>query len=140
MIVDIKTSKQPDIRPHSESGEARYILNEDYRFSLKYVDGHRRYFKVPKGFLFDGASVPRLFMFLIGLERDGVHRAGSLIHDYIYRNKGVIKSNCRCVFRLTRKQGDQLFYKVNKDRGLKSWHNRIAYLTVRGFGWLHARF
>ena len=39
---------------------------------------------IPKGFIFDGASVPRLFWFLPGLSPVGILLIPGLIHDYAY--------------------------------------------------------
>jgi hypothetical protein len=83
--------KQPHIIPIKESGDL-YMLEEDYEISLKPY-GLDFYIFIPKGFRYDGATVPRWFWSITGLTRDGIHRPAALVHDYIYVNKGQIKVN-----------------------------------------------
>jgi len=139
MRIRVLKADQPDIRPNSESGDSRYILNEDYIFTLS-IDDKRHSFKIPKGFEYDGASVPNLFMFLIGFERDGVHRPAALIHDFLYVSVGSIKNVHKKSFQVTRKDADRIFLKVMEHVGVKSWHGRLGYWAVRGFGWMFERF
>ncbi len=51
-----------DIGP-GEQGEKRYVVRKD--FSITFPDGH--VITVKKGFKFDGASIPRILMFIAGL-------------------------------------------------------------------------
>jgi len=111
--------KQPDIRPIGESGKL-YLLAKDFT-------AHG--ITVPKGFRYDGASVPKI-AWLVGLGRDGVHRAASLIHDWLYVNDGEIDEGS-----YTRKQADDLFRDMLKEYGVKSWHVFVAYRATRLFGW-----
>jgi hypothetical protein len=115
-------------------------LNENYSFEIEIHECHKKRFVIPKGMTYDGASVPQLFMALIGFERDGVHRAAALVHDYLYRESGFIFDNQNRVFRYTRKDADRIFLMGMQFHGIKSWHGRVAYLAVRGFGWLYSRF
>lgn len=139
MRITVHELSQPDIRPHGESGDDRYILNEDFKFVLC-IDGANRSFTIPKGLTYDGASVPRFAMALIGFERDGIHRAGALVHDFMYRRNGVIWDKRLTPFHYTRKDADRVFLKCIEHHGIKSWHGRLAYLAVRGFGWMKQRF
>ena len=45
---------------------------------------------VPEGFLFDGASIPRLFWTLLGLTPHGDMDGPALIHDFIYHYQGQL--------------------------------------------------
>jgi len=111
---------QPDIRPIRERGK-RYELNKSY----VYED-----ITVPKGFQYDGASVPRIFMFLIGFERDGIHRPAALVHDFLYQNKGYSGNNNQVVV-YSRKQCDRIFFEIMKKVGVMHWHAILAYYAVR---------
>jgi len=139
MRIKIIDSPQPDIRPHGESGNNRYKLNENYRFVLG-IDGEQHTFQISKGMTYDGASVPRFAMALIGFERDGIHRAGALVHDYFYRRMGRVADINMISFVFTRKDIDRLFLQAIEFHGIKSWHGRLAYLAVRGFGWMKIKF
>lgn len=80
--------------------------------------------KVPKGFISDGASIPRAFWSIIG-HPFGPALEGAVIHDYLYF-KGL----------LTRKECDKLFLEAMKELkvfGPKRW---IMYQAVRKFAWL----
>jgi len=134
MPITIKYLPQPDIRPNGESGDERYKLFQDYTFSFS-CNGVDEKFTITKGYKHDGASVPRIFMWLVGFERDGVHRAAALVHDWMYEHEGEIGD-----FYYNRKDADQLFLKGMEYHGIKSWHTRIAYITVRGLGWIKRRF
>lgn len=135
-IIDLP---QPDIRPHSESGKKRYKLNENYRFVLN-IDGEKHTFQISKGMTYDGASIPRFIMAIIGLERNGIHRAGALLHDYLYKRMGRIMDENAVSFIFNRKDIDRLFLKGIEFHGIKSWHGRLSYLAVRAFGWLKVDF
>ena len=111
---------QPDIRPISERGK-RYGLNGQYEYNGIIV---------PKGFEYDGASVPRIFMFLVGFERDGIHRPAALVHDFLYRNRGHV-GGLGCIKKYTRQESDRIFFDILKSVGVMHWHAQLAYLAVR---------
>ena len=142
MPITIKYLPQPDIRPLGESGKERYVLNEDYSFAFYNREGLQA-LTIMKGFKYDGASVPRWAMALIGFERDGVHRAASLVHDWLYVNEGVVYNHNTSEdknYTYNRHEADTIFLKGMEYHGIKSWHTRIAYITVRGLGWIKRRF
>ena len=84
---------------------------------------------VPAGFRHDGATGAKLLF-----QRDGIHRAAALIHDYLYEKKGSLSGRT-----LTRKQVDGLFRRMLKIYGVKAWHVTAAYLAVRTAGWMYWR-
>ena len=64
-----------------------YILTEDWICQWEYKDKFRRLF-VPKGYIYDGGSIPRIAWTLSGLTPDGEGRAAYTAHDVLYRAKG----------------------------------------------------
>jgi len=138
--IQVFDAPQPDVRPYSESGKNRYRLNEDYVFILKLDDGECVGFEIPSGSMYDGASVPRFFMWLTGFERDGIHRAAALIHDFMYKKAGRIIDVNGNPFYYSRFNSDRVFLSAMEHHGIKSWHGRLAYLAVRGVGWIYSRF
>lgn len=116
-------TKQPDIRPIGESGNL-YILMHDYEGRIGGVP-----YTIPKGFEYDGASYAALLF-----QRDGIHRAACLEHDYLYVNKGIIPEAY-----YTRLNADNRFRDMLLEAGVKSWHVKLAYAAVRLAGGLYWR-
>jgi len=80
---------------------------------------------VPAGFLTDGASVPRVFWNI--LSPFGSYFPAALIHDYLYSKVSIWK--------LTRKQADQLFLEAMKNVGVGWLTRHTIYRAVRLGGW-----
>lgn len=100
---------------------------------------------IPKGFLYDGASVPRLVWTISGIRPDGLIRAAALVHDYLYRHKGILpegkylylnsNKTWHNLYTLwNRKLSDKLFIRIMREAGMKKYKRRIAYIAVRIFG------
>lgn len=84
---------------------------------------------VPAGFTTDWGSVPRSLEWVVSGE-DSTLVPGSIIHDYVYRNRGNIPGG-----RLTRKQADLLLVECMATLGA-GWAKRNAvYAGVRAGGW-----
>jgi len=86
---------------------------------------------VPKGFVVNGASVPRFFWFM--MSPVGVLFLPSIIHDYAYV-KGkvlVLQSNeYRWITGKSRTYYDRLFLKVAQSVNPWSWKSRVAYYAL----------
>ena len=76
--------KQPNIEPITNE---IYQLVDNFTFTWNTNNIVNR-ITVPSGFRYDGATVPRILWTLSGIRPDGIHRAASLIHDYIYHYEG----------------------------------------------------
>jgi len=78
---------------------------------------------VPRGFLFDGASIP------IGLRcffpHGGPKFFAACLHDWLYRNTIG-----------TRKEADGIFLAAMIKNGVPLWKAQLMYSGVRGFGWM----
>jgi len=80
---------------------------------------------VPKGFLTDGASIPRLAWRIIGSPFTGKYTGGSLVHDWLYHTQ-----TC------TRSYADSIFKEAMEVSGV-SWLKRNSmWLAVRTFGFI----
>jgi hypothetical protein len=106
---------QPDIRPIKENGQL-YELNEPYAFHIG-LD----LIVIPKSYTYDGATYGK-FLF----QRDGIHRAACLVHDYLYEKRGIIGD---VVY--TRYMADNIFKEMLKKAGVKNWHVWVSYTAVR---------
>jgi Protein of unknown function (DUF1353) len=99
---------------------------------------------IPKGYPFDGASVPRLCWTLTGLLPTGVHLGASAVHDWAYQRRGHLVSNeverwngvvwepVAVVW--TRKQCDEMFLRIMRDAGETAWKASAMFWAVRVFG------
>jgi hypothetical protein len=118
---------QPDIKPivcadtwvHRQC----YQLREDYTFIGPTGQPHT----IPDGFMYDGASIPRAVWTITGITPDGLHRAATLIHDYLYLNRER--------YDYTRRQVDELFRDQMLTLGMPRAKTRKMYRAVRLLGW-----
>ena len=100
-------------------GKQCYQLMEDFRFITSVG-----IWTVPAGFLFDGASVPRIpFVYA---RYGNTAQEGALLHDYLYRTK-----------KSSRKTADRAFLEVMEQFNNPSSPSKrkAMYLAVRSFGW-----
>lgn len=109
--------------------EVSYNVGEDYWVTLdEFVyRGATELIRVPAGFRFDLASIPRFFTRLIGKHELGL--AAPLVHDYLYRNKGYVYSG-----NFTRADADWIFLKIMREDGVPGWRRWLAFFAVRLFG------
>lgn len=85
---------------------------------------------IPKGFKTDLTSVPRIFWSII--PPFGTYQEAALIHDCLYKNKGIIKGINK---QLTRKESDEIFYQIMLQDNTKKIRAKIIFWAVRMFGW-----
>lgn len=91
----------------------------------KKIEFRGRRFVIPRGFEYDGASVPRFFWRLVCPPLDpGAARAGAA-HDYIYRRQPP---------EWTRGEADLMLLCLLIEDGLSPFRAQLAYRGVRLFG------
>jgi len=102
-----------------------WTIGNDWHFSVNGED-----YVIPKGFVFDGASVPK---FLASwLSPVGVLLIGGLVHDYIYKYKVLIKKDKKSATNeMNQKQADQLFRDINIEQNGFHFLNNLAYWALR---------
>lgn len=110
----------------------KFEIIEDYIFYIPWFDIR---VKIPKGFIFDGASIPRIFWFL--LAPTGILFIPALFHDYGYKyNKWLDNNNNDIFVNAGKKFFDEQFGK------LAVWINDMtildytAFFALRGFGYI----
>lgn len=79
-------------------------------------------YTVPKGFPFDGASIPRLARIVI--PKNGVKLYAACLHDYFYRTHEV-----------TRENADRAFLNILLEMGEPKPSAYLMYYAVRAGGW-----
>lgn len=88
---------------------------------------------IPRGFIFDGASIPRMLRNI--LSPVGVLLIPGLIHDFAYKNNCVLDINGKpSTADCSKAMWDNLFYQLSKEiTGLK-FISKVAYYAVKFFG------
>jgi len=101
-------------------------ITEDFHFSIGEIDD----FVIPKGFVFDGASVPKFFR--SWLSPMGVLLIGGLVHDYGYKYETLLRKGKRTCAGLKRqKEMDIIFRDINIDVNGFKVINYLAYYALR---------
>jgi hypothetical protein len=105
-------------------------IAQDWHFEV-----NNQQYVIPKGFVFDGASVPK---FLASwLSPVGILLMGGLIHDYVYKYTVLLKKGKKGVSdTYTQKQADQLFRDINIEQNGIHVLNWAAYLALRAGGFV----
>ena len=96
---------------------------------LVYLSASGYIFEIPKGFVCDLASVPRLLRFLYSVNGD--HRESAILHDFLYDREGLIDDES-----FTREQCDDLFYEAMINSGVSEWKAWSMWAGVRIGGWV----
>lgn len=87
---------------------------------------------VPKGFTFDGESIPAGLAWLV--RPMGESRRGACVHDYLYRFAGY--KNLKGEFvSVTRSQADAVYRELIEANGLPAWRATVRWAVLRSVGW-----
>lgn len=90
---------------------------------LRFIDVDATLCTVPKGFEFDGASIPKPFWTLIGAPLEGNYVRSAALHDY----------GCRTRTEPSRVVHDR-FYRSMRAEGVRWLQAVLMYRAVRHFG------
>ena len=80
--------------------------------------------KVPKGFVTDYASIPKLLRGIV--LPYGKHSGASVVHDWLY------SSNCN--LDISREKADKIFLEILKEEKVNFLLRTLMYTAVRKFG------
>jgi len=90
---------------------------------------------IPKGFIHDGASIPRWMHFI--LRPFGILSPGGLPHDFGYRYQFLfLADGSRYMSGASQSEFDQLFLEVNNQVNGAPPINHLAWFTLRLVGWI----
>ena len=94
-----------------------------------YTDGmiEVRVIEVPKGFISDYASVPRMFQWIV--PRFGKYNAAAVVHDWLFEH-GKIEGS-----KIGRSLTDRIFLAIMKKSKCRRWRRKLMYRMVRMFGY-----
>lgn len=101
------------------------INDNEYRVIRKYraVLPNNDTIEVKAGFVYDGASIPRLFWSLIGSPFTGTHTRAAFIHDALYAGECYDRKTC-----------DWLFLQILQQHKCAFLKRNTLYFAVRIFG------
>ena len=105
----------------------KWKLEEDWNYSINGI-----MYRVPEGFVFDGASVPKYFR--SWLSPMGVLLIPGLVHDYGYKYAAILTDSAE-QHRKDQKQMDVLFRDIAITVNGFTIINYIAYYALRLGGW-----
>ena len=101
------------------------LMNGKFELVGDYVYQIENYvIKVPKSFVTDYASIPRIFRAIV--LPYGKHSGASVVHDYLYSKN--------CELNIERKKADKIFFEILKEEGVNPILARLMYIAVRIFG------
>ena len=117
------------------SATRKFKVREDYTYYIPWLDVT---VLIPAGFIFDGASIPRMFWPL--LSPTGILFIPGLLHDYGYKYNHWLNENSEVIHdKAGQKFFDTHFAKMGKDINDMKVLDSIAYGALRGFGWMSWR-
>jgi hypothetical protein len=110
-------------------GVRRWEICDDFYFSLQ---GER--YVIPKGFQFDGASVPKFLA--MWLSPTGVLLMGGLVHDYGYKYGTLMRADRTVIGAQTQQWMDILFRDICIEQNGFKLLNYLAYWALRVAGFV----
>lgn len=101
------------------------LMNGRFEIFSDYLYRTKEYFiRVPKGFVTDYASIPKLLRIVV--LPYGKHSGASVVHDWLY--------SFQCNLNLTRKEADKIFLEILKEEKINFFLRIFMYFAVRMFG------
>lgn len=115
----------------------KWKVEENWYYTLRLPGEKEKTIMIPKGFTFDGASIPRLFWAI--LSPVGLLLIPGLIHDYAYKYNELIcidnGNQTPYMKGAGRIKWDNLFRKIVIDVNGFTFINSVAWLFLILFGW-----
>jgi hypothetical protein len=107
-----------------------WTITKDFHYKLKGVE-----YVIPKGFTFDGASVPKFLASF--LSPVGVLLIGGLIHDYAYKYAALKPKNDKDELLIVNQhEADKIFRDINIEVNGFHFLNYLAYWALRVGGFV----
>lgn len=107
-----------------------FVCLQQIEVTIKYKDNTYK-FSVPKGYRWDGATIPRIFWRLIGAKTDPRFLIPSMIHDVLCENKHYVDYN--------RYLADKVFERLLFVAGVPAFTRWLMFHSVDNFqkfnGW-----
>jgi hypothetical protein len=127
----------PLVVPNIALSTKLFRLTDDYTASWL-IDAKKYTIKIPRGFMWDGASIPQFLWSIIGFYPGGIMLPPSVVHDWIYICKGwLVNEEDGTIFYMSRKECDLLFRAHMIHVGMPDRKLNLAYKGVKWFGWTY---
>ena len=114
---------------HWLMGVRQWEICDDFHFKLGGVE-----YVVPKGFEFDGASVPKSLA--MWLSATGVLLMGGLVHDYVYKFACLKLKDGRNTQKMNQSEADKLFRDICIEVNGFKFLNYLAYWALAAAGFV----
>ena len=102
----------PELTIDTDSGKWKLVRKWEHKGTI-----------VPKGFLTDLDSVPRIPYIYSWFK--GYAKASAILHDWLYVTGEV-----------SRRKADKKFYRCMREEGVSRWRALFIFWAVRLFGWI----
>lgn len=122
----------PQAPEHKDLKNGTHVLTADFHF---WVD-HKHYV-IRKGFVWDGASIPKLVRWKYGTPFDPVHLVGGLVHDAIYANEVWCVGHYMGRAMFTRFEADNIYFTFIRVNGAVVLRAFKEWLAIRFGGKSH---
>ncbi len=87
---------------------------------------------VEASFVYNGASIPRMFWRVIGPPMAGKYAHATLLHDWLYRNKGYMRGDTWVS--ISRERADEVMLEVMREDDVSWWRRNAIHRGVRAGG------
>lgn len=99
-------------------GSTRWEVEEDYKVVVL-----NNTIEIPKGFITDLASIPRIMW--VVFPPFGRYTEAAVVHDYLYINSELSRAKC-----------DEIFFVLMLRNNVSYYKAKLLYRVVRLFGWI----
>lgn len=108
-------------------------LTENFEYKIGDLSSNESV-RVPKGFITDFASTPRIFWSI--LPPWGKYGKAAVVHDFLYQFHRITKTigGTEHTLYIGRKEADSIFLEAMKVLGVNAVTRRVMWATVRVFG------
>jgi hypothetical protein len=119
---------QYDLERSKRKNEDFWYTDNEFSFYIGEVKD-QRYVLIPKGYVTDGASVPRIFWSIF--PPWGVYGQAAIVHDYLCDFRKLTRNGDKGVYDMTQKEIDDIFYDAMKVAGTPLWKRVLIHRAVR---------
>ena len=113
-------------RASKEAGKDLWVVNQPFSYYVGKIEDNV-WVHVPVGFITDGATVPRLFWWLI--PPLGQYGQAAVLHDYLRAKRYVLRNAVEVP--ITIKQTDDIFLEAMAALEVPVWKRYFMYAAVR---------